>query len=123
MWMVALMVCTAGGYLLLALSLAITHVLQDYDVAIYMDLVTGGLTRLLGLLGLDRNTVNALAFLLQTVSNFVYAFVALLVITRVSRALRRGPASPAAGQELDAISVGLIVAVLMTAANYVATMD
>ena len=123
MWVVALMICTAGGYSLLALSLAATRVLQYYDVLIYLDLVTGGLRWLLEIVGLDRDTIKALTFLLQTVSNFVYAFAALLMITRVHRALARGPASPAAQQEPDAISVGLIVGILMTVANYAATLD
>lgn len=124
MWVVALMICTAAGYLLLALSLAATHALQYYyDVPIYIDLVTSGLRWLIGTVGLGRDTVEALTFQLQTLSNFVYAFAALLVIMLVHRVWRRSPASPAAGQEPGAFSVALIVAILMIVANYVATMD
>jgi len=123
MWVVSLMICTAGSYLLMALSLAATRALQYRDVLIYLDLVTGGSMRLLEMAGLDHDTVNALAFSLQMVSSFVYAFAAVLGIALAHRALRRGPASPSTGQEPDAISVGVIVAVLMTVANWVATLD
>lgn len=123
MWVVALMIGTAGGYLLLALSLVVIRVAAKYEIVIYGDLVTGGLTRLLRIWELDYQTTGAFTFPLQTVSNFVYAFAALLVIMLLHRALRRGPASPATQQEPGAISVGLLVAVVMTAANYVASMD
>jgi hypothetical protein len=123
MWVVALMICTAAGYLPLALSLAASHFALRYDVEIFGDLVTDGLMRLLHAGGVDYQTIDTLIFPLQTVSNFVYAFAAVLVITLAHRAFRRGPASPAVRQEPDAISVGLIVAVLMTVANYAATID
>jgi hypothetical protein len=48
---------------------------------------------------------------------------ALLVIALVHRVLRRGAASPSLTQEPGMISVGVVVAVVMTVANSLATMD
>jgi uncharacterized membrane protein (DUF4010 family) len=123
MWVVALMIGTAGGYLLLAISLIIIRVAAHYDVIIYIDLVTDVLMRLLHAFGLDYQTLGALAVLLQAVSNFVYAVTILLVITLVHRARHRGPADPAAPREPGVIWAGLIVATLVTVANCIATMD
>ena len=121
MWVVALMICTAAAYLPLALSLAANQLTLRHDIVVYGDLVTQGVRMLLEAAGVDdRNP--ALVLPTQIVSNLVYAFASVIVLTLVLRTLRPGSASPAGEQEPDAISVGLIVACLMTAANY-ATMD
>lgn len=124
MWVVALMIGTAAGYLLLALSLAAANALGFWlGFNIYFDPVTGGLRWLLKLLQLSPDILKELVPVLQALSNLVYAFAALLVITLAHRVLRRGAARPPTLQEPGMISVGLIVAVVMSAANYIATLD
>ena len=123
MWVVALMMCTAAGYFLLALSLAAAHIAINRNVTIYGDLVTDRLTWLMRAFGLSQQAVDALSLYLLALANLIYAFAALLMIVLLHRALRRGPPGSALRQEPDAISAGLIVAIVMTVANYAATMD
>ncbi|MGA7997796.1 MAG: hypothetical protein WCA28_23225 [Bradyrhizobium sp.] len=123
MWVVALMICTAACYLLLALSLVATHVAIDHGVRIYGDLVTDRLMWLLRICGLSRETMETLDLPLLALANLIYAFAALLGIALLHRALRRGAASPSSTQEPGMISVGVVVAVVMTVANALATMD
>jgi hypothetical protein len=123
MWVVALMICTAAAYLLLALSLVATHVAIDHGVSIYGDLVTDRLMWLLRICGLSRETMEALDLPLLALANLVYSFAALLVVALVHPALSRSAASPPSTQEPGMISVGVIVAVVMTVANSLAMMD
>lgn len=123
MWVVALMICTAAAYLPAALSLFGRQIALAHDIVLYGDIVTDALTRLLDGVGVDRETIRALAFWIQAVASFVYAFTAVIAVTLMLRRSRRGQAGAAAGQEPGAISVGLVVACLMTAVNYAATMD
>jgi hypothetical protein len=124
MWVVALMIGSAGGYLLLALSLACTYVGVKFGYDLYGDLVTDGLMRLLKAFGYTYQEIGALAPWLGAASNLIYSLVAVLLVTGIAhRALRSRNESPAAVQEPWAISVWLIVAVLMTAASYITTLD
>jgi hypothetical protein len=124
MWVVALMIGTAAGYLLFALSLAAANAVGFWrGFNIYFDPVTGGLRWLLKPLELGPDALKALVPWLQALSNLAYAFAALLVIALAHRVLRCGAARAPTLQEPGMISVGLIVAVVMSAANYIATLD
>ena len=124
MWVVALMIGTAAGYLLLALSLAAANALAFWrGFNVYYDPVTGGLRWLLKILEFGPVTLKAVGPWLQASSNLVYSFAALLVIALAHRILRRDTGHPPALQEPGMISVGLIVAVVMSAAYWAATWD
>jgi hypothetical protein len=123
MWVVALMICTAASYFLLALSLAVTHVAVSFGATIYYDVVTDRLMWLKRICGLCQKSIDSHYLGLPVLASLIYAFGALLMIALLYRAFRRGPASPPVPPEPGAISVGLIVAALMTFANSIATLD
>ena len=124
MWVVALMIGTAAGYLLLALSIVVGKTIAYWGgFNIYYDPVTAGLRWLAKPLQLGSETLGKLLPWFQGVSNLVYASLALLMIMLAHRSLRRGPARLPNSQEPDMISVGLIVAAVMSATHYVATLD
>ena len=123
MWVVALMMGTAAGYFLLAVSLLDMQIAVNRGATIYGDPVTDRLMWLLRACGLSQQAIDTLGLPLLVIANLTYAFTALVAIMLVHRALRRGPASPAVPREPSAIWVGLIVAVVMTLANSIAVLD
>lgn len=124
MWVVALMIGTAAAYLLLALSLVAGKTIAYWrGFNIYYDPVTVGLRWLTKPLQLIPETLATLLPWFQALSNLVYAYLALLMIMLAHRLLRRGKPRLPNLQEPDMISVGLIVAAVMSATHYVATLD
>jgi hypothetical protein len=119
MWVVALMIGTAGSYLLLVLSFFVARLAIELHHPIYGDLVTDRLNWLLDYFQFSEDT-SKLA--VPALSNLAYSAMALLVLALMRRALSPGSAKPTA-QEPGAISVCLIVTVVMTTVNSIVTWD
>jgi hypothetical protein len=119
MWVVALMINTATGYALLALSFAVAPPLaRIFGYRIYGDIVTDRLAWLLDGFGVDEKMVD---LIVPASSNLVYSFLAILVIAFAYHVLGRGPATETP-REPGIIAVGLIAAFVMTTANLFATL-
>jgi hypothetical protein len=123
MWVVALMICTAGSYCLLALSLLLTHFAISFGARIYGDLMTDRLIAGLRLLGYSWEDAQDLRGPLLFIASLIYAFAAMLLVVLAQSALRRGPAGPAQAREPDVVSVCVITALVMTATNFLAVQD
>jgi hypothetical protein len=119
----ALMISTAVSYFLLALSLLATHVVIGYGVSIYGDIVIDRLMWFMQMLGYSWNDILAHRNLILAMASLIYACVGLLVVSILHSALRRDPPRPVLPQEPDVISVGVITASLMFAANSLAVLD
>jgi hypothetical protein len=75
------------------------------------------------MLGYSWNDILAHRNLILAMASLIYACVGLLVVSILHSALRRDPPRPVLPQEPDVISVGVITASLMFAANSLAVLD
>lgn len=118
MWVVAVMIVTAGAYLLLVLSFLAAHAANGWGFRMYGDFITDRLTVAMEALAFSKEVQRAVPILV----NVVVSLLPLVVVRLVYRAFG-SPALRANEQDPDMLSVWVIVTAIMTATNAVGSLD